>query len=302
MEHSKNQHEQSQWEQLVESTFERPVPKVPVMRKKSLPKIPKWLPIGAVAVLVVIFAIGILLTLPNSEEQQPTLETPPEPRYEIPQELLVCKDALDQWQALDSYKITGTFTRYGSAVKVTTDWHEQYWVSGEDWVMFNSAYKQVISSSILPPAGYMYRDGEFYTSHSDTNPLWIHMKRESTDLEIWPMTFSWDTCEFVYLGTIQESNATMVRFAVIDRSQEATSVSNVEFMILRGKLQTVTVIQTQQNGTIAKDVYMLSSSDADVIEEYIATQVIRDPSGVEIVTPDIIFPDIDIEPTYLPND
>lgn len=159
--------------------------------------------------------------------------------------------------------------------------------------MFNDAYRQVISSSSLVlPVGYMYRDGEFYTSHSDTDPLWIHMKREATDLDIWPMTFRWDTCELVHLVTIQESNATTIRFAVIDRSQEVTSVSNVEFMILRGKLQSVTVIQTRPGGIITKDVYMLYSSDADEIAEYIATQVIRDPSDVDIVTPDIDIDDI----------
>ena len=288
--------EQLQWEALVESTFDRPAPKAPVVTekaeaqpKKTALRRKKWPWVVLAALILVIAAVCIVPSFLKDDEGAA-----------FPDELLVCKEALDQWQELDSYKITGTFYRYGTSSTVGTQWNQQYWVSGEDWVMLNSAYKQVISSSILPPAGYMYRDGEFYLSYSDTNPVWIHMKRENSDLGIWPMTFSWDTCEFVYLGTIQESNATMIRFAVIDRSQEATSVSNVDFMILRGKLQTVTVIQTQPNGTIAKDIYMLSSSDADVIDEYIANQVIRDPSGVEIVIPDIGIDDI--EPPNLPDD
>lgn len=281
MDRSKNSIDQSRWEQLVDSTFEHPLPKVRIPQQKSPPKPPKWLWIIAVAALVIVAVAGILLTLPEAEE-----------RKEIPQELLTCKEALDQWQSLDSYKITGTFYRYGSSSTIGTQWHQQYWVSGEDWVMFNDAYRQVISSSLVLPVGYMYRDGEFYTSHSDTDPLWIHMKREATDLDIWPMTFRWDTCELVHLVTIQESNATTIRFAVIDRSQEVTSVSNVEFMILRGKLQSVTVIQTRPGDIITKDVYMLYSSDADEIAEYIATQVIRDPSDVDIVIPDIDIDDI----------
>lgn len=280
MKHSTNRNEQSQWEQLVESTFERPVPKVPVMRKKSLPKMPKWLPIGAAAVLVIIFAVGILLTLPETE-------APAQPQLHIPQELLACKDALDQWQALDSYKITGTFTRYGSAVKSATEWHEQYWVSGEEWVMFNSAYKQVLtSSSHMPPAGYMYRDGKRYIAYSDTDPAWSpepETDREDNSLGLWPMTFRWDTCELVYINTIHEDYANTVRFAVIDRTEETPSVYHVEFqMKLGGTLNSIAVIQSRSNGTIAKDSYILSSTDAETIAEYIADQPLLEMTDAQL--------------------
>lgn len=269
-EHSQGDHAQTQWEELVSSTFDRPVPKAPAVADKlAEPPKPasirhnKWPWMVLAALILSIAAVCIVPWFWQAETDAA-----------IPAELLVCKEALDQWQALDCYKITGTFYRYGNSTGAT-QWNEQYWVCGENWVMFNSAYKHLTFSSIPRPAGYMYRDGNYYITYSDTDPTWSPYDTEQEDnrLEIWPMTFSWDACELIYTGTTREDYATIVRFSVIDRTKETALVCNVEFqMALSGKLKSVAVIQTRSDGVIAKDVYLLSSSDAVGVTEYVTKQ------------------------------
>ena len=101
--------EQSQWEALVESTFDRPTPKAPVATKKAAEQLKKtafrckkWFWAMLATLILVIAAVCVVPSFLKADKDAT-----------CPDELLVCKEALNQWQELDSYKITGTFYRYG---------------------------------------------------------------------------------------------------------------------------------------------------------------------------------------------
>ncbi|MBE6976260.1 MAG: helix-turn-helix transcriptional regulator [Ruminococcaceae bacterium] len=212
----------------------------------------------------------VLLLLPLPKSPQPT--SLPEESVTVPsfpEELVVCREALDEWQALDSYMITVTLNRLSSSSN-TPQSTEQYWVSENNWVFLNYAS----SSFSTKGAGHMFRDGNLYTTSNANNPIWTLEKEnlEAASLGLWPMVFDWDKFELRHLETTKSNSDTMVRCSAKSR-EGITTVYELQFRISSsGKLQKLTVIQTKLDGIITKDIYTLSSSDAEEIAQYISDQ------------------------------
>ena len=252
--------EDNHWDHLVIDTFEWTAATQPAQKDKMrfFRNIWFWCSC-ALAILALVLAFF------------PTADNPQSPAgYPFPEELTICREALEQWQVLDSYKITAKIYRYPDSGG-STQWNEQYWVSGEDLVLINYAQSTLSSKA----AGYMYRNGIHYTTTSPNNPLWIAQPVwEPTLVKIWPMVFDWDDYELIYMGTTKTDYDSVVNFTAVDRSpEEVYTVYHLQFQLtLSGKLHSITVIQVRANDVIAKDVYYLSSSNADQIAQFIADQ------------------------------
>lgn len=270
--------EDSSWDQLVGGSFEWASTAQPVKQDKKLFSRNIWFWCTCAAVVVIGVLIVLLLTTPTKPaDNSPAAKVPT-----FPQELLVCKEALDQWQALDSYQIETTAYRYYNSkdLKNLSQWTETCWADGENWVYTNYAEKQM-ASSVLLPAAYMYRDGNLYRSFSAEEPIWTVFKPSTENLSIgyWPMIFDWDAHELMHLETTCFGDCDIVRFAVIDRSQEGQiSLTEVQCnLTLSGSLNSITVIRSTNN-TLYMDVYRLVSTDAIQISQFIADQNIAEIS------------------------
>ena len=268
--------ENNDWNQWVGSTFKwTPPARAEHKAQRFFKSIWFWSTCAACAVIAVLCVI--LFTKPPAPDNTPTEIEPT-----FPQELQVCKDALDAWQALDSYQIETTAYRYYNSkdLKNLSQWTETCWADGENWVYTNHAEKQM-ASSVLLPAAYMYRDGNLYRSFSAEEPIWTVFKPSTENLSIgyWPMIFDWDAHELMHLETTCFGDCDIVRFAVIDRSQEGQiSLTEVQCnLTLSGSLNSITVIRSTNN-TLYMDVYRLVSTDAIQISQFIADQNIAEIS------------------------
>lgn len=268
--------ENNDWNQWVGSTFEwTPPARAEHKAQRFFKSIWFWSTCAACAVIAVLCVI--LFTKPPAPDNTPTEIEPT-----FPQELQVCKDALDAWQALDSYQIETSAYRYYNSkdLKDLLQWTETYWAHGENWVYMNHAERQM-TSSVLLPAAYMYRDSNLYRSFSSDEPVWsvYAQNPETTSIGLWPMTFQWDAHELMYLDTTRFGDCDVVRFAVIDRSKEGqTTITEVQCNLnLSGSLNNVTVIRSTNN-TLYMDVYKLVATDADQISQFIADQIIFEVS------------------------
>lgn len=281
-EHTQSSVKQTQWEELVENTFDGPASQTPAEEEKAVapahpekssPAPRKW--IWAVLAALVVVVIATVCILPTVLDAADT---------SIPEELIPCKQALDEWQALDNCKITCHIQRYtGSA----TSWYEEYWISGEDWILLHT---DVYSSLSSHPVGYMYRDGQLYLSYNPSGDKYTWLPHESEtapELELWPLTFSWKDCELLYQQTAESGSSQTISFSVVDKNSSPVSPYHVQFQLgPTGRLQSVTVVQVRADMTVAMDTYLLSRSNDDAVAQYIEGQFVGKILDTDIDIPE----------------
>lgn len=268
--------ENADWNRWVGSSFEQ-MPPAQEKRKaqRFFNSIWFWSTCAACAVIGVLCVM--LFANPPVPDSAPAENAPVQEDPTIPEQLQICKDALDAWQALDSYQIEATAYRYYNSkdLNALSQWTTAYWVDGENWVYMNHDERQLSSSALLP-LSYMYRDGNLYKSFSADVPTWTvySEKPESVSIGMWPMTFQWDAQELMHLDTTRSGSCDVVRFAVIDRSEWGqTTVIEVRCnLTLSGILNSITVIQSTSSA-LYMNVYELVSTDADEISQFIADQI-----------------------------
>jgi len=277
MDHSERKQssaEQVQWEHLVESTFERPEHKIPVAHSTPAvnDKVPssrkKWLWIVLAAVSVV--AIAAACILPSLFEK--------EERASIPDALIPCKEALDQWQSLDSCMITRDIQFYGdnSGILAAID-SQAFWKSGSDWILINH-YPHVD----LGNTGQMYRDGILYKGYGSYSLTWTPTDAEPEENPIpWLMTFSWENCDLIHIVTEENHFGKHIIFGVVEKDPEQpfydSSPYNVCFSFdPNGRLECIAVELAGSDFVsgmaITVSTYRLVSDDADAIAKAIQAE------------------------------
>ena len=243
--------EDSRWEQKVQDTFEWHSPEQPETTAKQPFFKSVWFWTTCVA-CVVIAVLCVLLVFP------------PAPETTIPEELQICKEALDKWQANESYHIL-LFTEFLSSeynIQLPNPF-TSYYVHGDDWMILCWDPRNLTAA--FP--NYFYRNGQLYASTDALNPDW-----KPSDIEFpatpksWPMAFTWENCELTYWDTSTENSETHIRFRLIDHSSETAGVYEMKFVFDKSQnLTKIEAITIQSDLIIRRDTYSLSSTDSGEI-------------------------------------
>lgn len=249
--------EDNNWNQWVGGTFEwTPPPRREQKAKPFFKSVWFWSTCVACAV------IGVLCVL--------LVIGPPTADTVIPDELQICKEALDKWQANENYYVLQD-TKIWSQEKHSEDPHfyMHYYIHENDWAYLVQDINNLTSTEY---PNYMYRDGQLFLSHSILVGNWLTWGEDPIPTPTpWPMTFSWKNCELLHHDTVTTANHTLIRFRLIDNSKEVPEIYEMEFTF--DDLQNLTKIQmtTTQTASIARcDIFTLESTDpkqiATVIE------------------------------------
>lgn len=275
--------EDSSWEQKIQDTFEWHSPAQPDKPAKQ----PFFKSIWFWSTCVACVVIATLWVLFAAGSPVPTPETPATNNaVSIPEELEICKEALDKWQKLDACKILQSFTRYGdrSAVLESAEYVE-YWQSGDNWIRITNfgGYSR----------GQLYRNGNLYQGTSDENVL-IWLPEEATLTQqpyVWPISFTWDDCDLIHKTTKKSvyGDETHIIFSVVVTDPEhplyTSSPYYVCFAFDKNKqLESISVAMVGSdrisNFSVTVSTYRLVSEDADAITQYINNQILPDSQYV----------------------
>lgn len=273
--------EDSRWEQKIQDTFEWHSPAQPDKPAKQPFFKSVWFWTTCVACVV----IATLWVLLPASSPVPTPETPATNNaVSIPEELEICQEALDKWQKLDACKILQSFTRYGdrSAVLESAEYVE-YWQSGDNWIRITNfgSYSR----------GRLYRNGNLYKGTGDENGL-IWLPEEATLTQqpyVWPISFTWDDCDLIYKKTSKNPDETHILFSVVVTDTEhpfyTSSPYYVCFTFDKSKqLESISVATVSSDAessiSAAVSTYQLVSEDADAITQFINSQILPDSQYV----------------------
>lgn len=249
--------ESRQWDDLLEQAFgdegkpdaafsasASPPRKRPFYRKPRF-----WL---ALTALLVVIGAAIWFFAKETQPEDPL--SPDDPRME--EALEMCKNALTQWQARETYHIHLSGLYYGDTADGTGE--ADFWRSGKDFLLITR------STSLGTVHGYLYQDGIMYASYANsqqgagTNIIqpWTEWQAEAEEIESnipWPMGFDWDASQIKGLSRDYVPNGSggyrlsTVAFAVVqDESvSDVQSPYHVSFTFGTGDvLESVTVVNT----------------------------------------------------------
>ena len=247
---------------------EPPAPDMPALRNRRL-----WpVLIAAAALLIVLTGIFLLLR----------------PEAEIP-ELLMCKDALAQWQSHESYHITEESERFVSMA--LRPFKVEHFRHGEDIIQLtDSFFNPSLSSSMLyTMQGLMRKDGQYYelipnTSDDMTTPDVVVLQWKPTLFYVenfnypWPITFQWDDEKILSHNTLYyESGAVDSVMITVkeDRTNRDNSPYNVVFRFAEtGELTAVSVQEIATNNHNFTGIYISTFRLQDTDPEQIKNRFI----------------------------
>lgn len=270
----------SSWNQLVGSTFEWVAPAQPVQQAEPSLFRNIWFWCTCAGVIV----IGILLTFLLTKPPVPEIETPIVEEPTIPEELLVCKEALDKWQSHDIYYMEHT-QQYPSpsitaaSLPLIYNW---YYVHEEDWMHLSADWN---NPDDMNYPSYMYRDGELLHAPNLKNEKWGPILHLSTTPDPddysptpWPMTFTWENCELYHKKTLRYNYGSRIYCLIIDHTGEVPKTYEVEFALDNFKnLYYIEVITCDHSNQVCVESYVMKNTDPDMIAEAIAHQGNDDP-------------------------
>ena len=265
--------EDSNWNQLVGGTFEWQSP-VRVAHKtqpffKSI-----WFWSTCVA-CVAIVALCIMLLI-----------GPPSPDTVIPDQLQICKEALDKWQENESYHILLTTEILSSEHNIQLpNPFTAYYFHEDDWMLFCWDTAN-LNSTTLP--NYLYRDGQLYGSNNAINPQWQPLGMNITTPKPWPMVFSWENCELDYWNTTTGKNEQYVCFRIIDHSSDVTGVYEIKFVMDNSQnLTKIEAITIQNDRIVRRDTYHLQDTTPEEIAQLISeAEISKHDIGIEEPIPE----------------
>ena len=273
--------EDNNWDQWVGGTFEWTPSTRTVHNAQPFFK-SIWFWTTCVA-CVVIIALCVMLALGSPA---------PASTNTIPEELQICKDALDKWQKNDIYYMQQSTHYQLGFLDSYPQIHQWYYVHEDNWLHLSADWNNPDSTDY---PSYMYRDGEL--SHcrnlesKNWTPLW-HLSTIPDPADYapnpWPMAFSWDNCELIHRSTVKSTFETRINFQVVDRSRKVTDVYNVTFYLDNQEYLTCVQITTIQSDQLIRvDIYTMESTDPNVIAEAIANEGnTKSDSGVEEPIPE----------------
>ena len=249
--------EDQNWSQWVDTTFQWTPPATPTDEEKPRNKRSIWFWTTWAAALIAV-VLGVLLLIPSKNAT-------------FPSELQLCKDALDQWQACESYYITQS-TQF--QLKTNEDSpliYQWYYVGKTDWMYLSVNWNDPDAAGY---PNYLYRDGQLYSAQNCKNRVWVPSTTNLPSAPLpWPMTFTWENCELIYLSTFTKSGETLVRFQIIDRSKKVTQIYHATFYFTsQQQLYCIQLTSIESESQVRVDVFTLTSSDPDMIAEAIASQ------------------------------
>lgn len=254
---TRDQLEAADWHNWVEDAFDLPTTARPAPKHRRVISHKFLLAAGLAAVLAI--AIIAMLHLP----------TP------LPEELEPCKAALDQWQSSENSHITLFYARSGQAYNtVATADAVDYWRSGSDWLRISYFADFGVGSH-----GYMYRDGiAYYNVSAEEGMLWVPDSFPQLNAaDIWPLTFSWDHCEFSGISIEETEDNKLITFSVVKDSSDQPSAKDVPYYVCfcfdkNEQLVSVSVTTVHAGPYVTIGTYQLLSTDAAEISKYIHEQ------------------------------
>ena len=199
--------------------------------------------------------------------QVPNDETPA-----IPEELLVCREALDKWQAHDIYNMEHTIQYQMNPTNGNDSLiYHLYYVHKYDWLHLCSDLKNPESTD---HRSYMYWDGKLFVTDNLLDPIWTDTYNDHLPApQPWPMTFNWEDCELYHQKTIRYNYGTQIRFLIIDRSENTPAVYEVEFAMDNFKnLYYIEVTSFDAEKKICTETYVMVTTDSKEIQDAIISQ------------------------------
>lgn len=256
---TKDQLEAADWNNWIEDAFDLPSVTNSAPKPRRVVSRKLWL----AAVLAAVLAIAVIAIL--------CLPAP------LPAELEPCKAALDQWQSSESSHITLSYIRSGQAYNVEAAADAvDYWRSGNNWLRI--AY---FSSEGVGTPGYMYRDGiAYYNVATEQGMLWVpDAFPQLNAADIWPLTFTWDHCEFTGISIEEVEDRKQITFSVVKDSSDQPSAKDVPYYVCfyfdqNEQLESVSVTTVNAGPYVTICTYRLLSTDAAEISKHIHDQKI----------------------------
>ena len=184
--------ENNLWDSRLLDTFERQSSGQPDVSTKQPFFKSVWFWTTCVA-LIVIAILSIALI-------QPFL--PAATETDIPSQLLICKEALDQWQAQEALQLLHITEIPDVETPFTS-----YCFYEDDWMQLCWDPQNPYSTAHL---SFMRRDGQLFISNNAVDVIhWTPTNLEYSDTpKPWPITFSWQNCKLYYLDTITSGKET----------------------------------------------------------------------------------------------
>ena len=252
--------ENTLWDSRLQGTFEWQPPAQPKFAAKQpfFKSVWFWTTCAACVVIAVLCA---LLIFPST------------PETTIPDELQICKEALDKWQEKDSYHIFLVTEILSSEYNIQLpNPLTSYYFHEDDWMIL--CWDPSNLSAVSP--NYFHQNGQLYISNNALNPEW-----QPSDMTFpsapkpWPITFAWENCELTYWDTATENSETRIRFRIIDKSHEITGVYEVTFVFDKSQnLTEIEAIRIQSDLIVRRDTYHLMSTDAEEISKLFSDALI----------------------------
>ena len=262
--------ENSLWDSRLRDSFEWAPPEQPKTATKEpfFKSIWFWSTCAACVVIAVLCALLVF---------------PPSPKTTIPEELQICKEALEKWQENENYcMVYRTEILSHQYMKDLPTIVFTYYVYEDDWMILCYDANNIASTNY--PSS-LYLDGQLYTTPSTVNKNWQEYQTQTPPYPApWPMTFDWDNCELTYWGTTTGEETT-VYFRVLDHSAEVMGVNEMAFTFdSLGNLMYITTAWIQSDMTVRMDYYGLVDKEPEEISEAITSQL-REKSDIGINEP-----------------